>query len=146
MQLTQKLVIAILVVMVALATAWYAGYWNFLVQAIGIASFSIAFIYPQYKSEPGVWMGGLLIMLLTAFMIFTGCLDLFANDNPDQASQSWGMLLDIAVGTTVLTISFVFTAYTSLVNRQLSRSLSPSMDTVSDDCGTADIRHQPNDS
>ncbi|MDC0936653.1 hypothetical protein OAS39_10230 [Pirellulales bacterium] len=114
-----KVVFANLVLMVLLALAWFANIRGFLVQAAGMAVFSFAFLWPQYRTERGVWMGGFLIMVLAGFMIVVGIL-LLITSVPDASPPFGDSPLAVCAGLMILASIFGFTAFASTVNYRLT--------------------------
>ena len=115
-----RVAIATIVLLVVLGVAWYANFRSFLVQAVGMATCSFVFLWPQYKTERGVWMGGLLIMFLTAFMVFTGTVILFTHV-PEAALESADSPIAVCLGVAMLASTFGFAAFASTVNYRRSR-------------------------
>jgi hypothetical protein len=128
MNFRRQIALANFVVMVAVAFAWLAGANGAAFTAIGTATFGFASLWPQYTHERGVWMAGGLVMMLTAFAMFIGLMDLFTGSIPGETPRSlYGTVL-IGIGIVVLSLFLAFTIYATFVNFRLSRRLMTFVD------------------
>jgi hypothetical protein len=57
MNVPQLVAIANVILMAAVAVVWFAGFQGVAITAVGTVTFGFAFLWPQFKTERGVWMG-----------------------------------------------------------------------------------------
>ena len=108
--------------MLSFGIAWLAGFRNALVTAVGIAAFGFAFLWPQYKSERGVWMGGILILLIASLPATIGVAGILRADGVDTSIPSEYWKAGEILAVIVLTLFSAFAIYASIKNYCLPRS------------------------
>ena len=113
--------IANLLLMLAVGIAWFCGVRNALVTSVGVATFGFAFLWPQYKSEQGVWMGGALILLFSV-VVLSVISSFFWSAPIDDMARSEYSKAGVLAGMAVLTPFTAFAIYATIVNFRLSRT------------------------
>lgn len=118
----------IIFAMLACGCAWAAGYRAFTVTAAGTATFGSAFLCTQFRTERGIWMGGVLLIVILLPQLVIG-LEMTArivsrSDGPTPIMQ----IIDLGIGSAILTLFVPFATYATAVNLRLFRPTSSKED------------------
>ena len=120
MNATAYIHIGLVMLIAVVGGAWIWGVRGPEFGAVGTATFGFAFLWPQYKTERGVWMGGLVILCFSLFILGVNtALLLSAPDS--NTTRSLYSSLSLIASIIVMTTFSIFVVFAIRENLRLFR-------------------------